>query len=166
MLAHLKQNACSKPSHLQQGNNDRRRSAVCGKMKGESMTRPKKEENLQHRHQVMIRFNDVEYELIKRYAKQTGYPVAVYVRKCSLGETPQITYNIVADLPEIQKLAEEFGKIGNNLNQIAKFFHMGGARSLAMQNQISQCITELHDLREEVIRMAGDFHGDTETHRS
>lgn len=129
------------------------------------MARPKKEENLQHGHQVMVRFNDIEYELIKGYAEQAGYPVAVYVRKCSLGKIPQITYNIVADLPEIQKLAEEFGKIGNNLNQIAKFFHMGGARSLAMQNQISQCITELHDLREEVIRMAGDFHGNTETHR-
>ena len=30
----------------------------------------------------------------------------------------------------------EFGKIGSNLNQIARYFHMGGIRSKAMQDEI------------------------------
>lgn len=129
------------------------------------MARPKKEKPLQHDHPVMVRYSDIEYELIKEYAEQAGYPVAVYVRKCSLKEKPNITYNVVADISEIQKLATEYGKIGNNLNQIARYFHMGGLRSKAMQEEINGCITELHELRKEIIKLVGDYRGNLETHR-
>ncbi|MCD8398805.1 MAG: MobC family plasmid mobilization relaxosome protein [Lachnospiraceae bacterium] len=129
------------------------------------MARPKKEKPLQHDHPVMVRYSDIEYELIKEYAEQAGYPVAVYVRKYSLKEKPNITYNVVADISEIQKLATEYGKIGNNLNQIARYFHMGGLRSKAMQEEINGCITELHELRKETMKLVGDYRGNLETHR-
>ncbi len=32
-----------------------------------------------------------------------------------------ITYEVVADVPELQKLTAEFGKIGSNLNQIMDY---------------------------------------------
>lgn len=129
------------------------------------MARPKKETPLKHSHTVMVRYSDVEYELITGYAEQAGYPVAVFVRKRSLAEPLAVSYNVVADISEIQKLTTEFGKIGNNLNQIARYFHTGGLRSQAMQAEINQCITELHSLREEVIKMVGNYRGNPETHR-
>lgn len=129
------------------------------------MARPKKETPLRHDHNVMVRYSDVEYELISGYAQQAGCPVAVFVRKRSLAEPMEVNYHVVADISEIQKLTAEFGKIGSNLNQIARYFHTGGLRSQAMQAEINQCITELHDLRRKVIRMAGDYSGNSETHR-
>lgn len=129
------------------------------------MARPKKEENIKHENRVYVRYSDVEYDLLKTYAEETGCPVATYVRNTSLGNRPKIIYNVTADIEEIQKLTTEFGKIGNNLNQIAKFFHMGGARSQAMQDEINRCITELRELRREVIKMVGDYHGSFETYR-
>lgn len=130
-----------------------------------NMTRPKKEKELSRSHLIALRVSDVEYETILTASKEAGQSVSAYIRKILSEGEINLKYEVVADIVEIQNLVTEYARIGNNLNQIAKFFHMGGARSLAMQNQISQCITELHDLREEVIRMAGDFHGNTETHR-
>ena len=36
-----------------------------------------------------------------------------------------VTYELVADLPELKKLIAEFGKIGSNLNQIVRHFNTG-----------------------------------------
>ena len=76
-----------------------------------------------------------------------------------------IRYEIVADIPELQKLTADLGKIGSNLNQIAKYFNMGGIRSISMQDEIHECISKIFEMREDVRKMAGDYHGSIETHR-
>ena len=82
-----------------------------------------------------------------------------------LGKRVVTKYEVVAESDEIKKLAGEFGKIGSNLNQIAKFFNSGGERSMAMEDDIRQCISELQQLRKKVIRLAGDFDGHHQTHQ-
>ena len=67
---------------------------------------------------------------------------------------------VVADMEELRRLVGEYGKIGVNLNQIARYFNTGGDRSLAMEDEIRHCIAELFALREEVLKMAGDFERD------
>ena len=66
---------------------------------------------------------------------------------------------------ELRKLVAEYGKIGSNLNQIAKYFNTGGEHSLAIQDEIRQCIVDLFSLREEVLRLAGDWNGNAKTHK-
>ena len=56
-------------------------------------------------------------------------------------------YEVVADVPELKKLISEFGKIGSNLNQIAKYFNQGGIHSQEMRAAINQCITELYEMK-------------------
>ncbi len=128
------------------------------------MARPKKEKELKRSHLITLRLSDVEYETITTAAEEAGLNVSSYIRKMLSEGKINIKYQIAADTGEIQKLATEFSRIGNNLNQIAKFFNMGGVRSMAMQNEIHQCITELHDLRNEVIKLGGDYRGYSETH--
>lgn len=86
----------------------------------------------------MVRFTDAEYASISISAEQAGYPVAVYVRKSALDERIEVHYNITAELPELQKLIAEYSAIGNNLNQIAQYFHSGGFYSKSMQNEICE----------------------------
>lgn len=90
-----------------------------------------------------------------------------------------VKYEIVADLPEIKKLIAEFGKIGSNLNQIARHFNFGGIHSQEMRKEINQCIADIYEMKYKVLKMTGDFtafsspapnhskenlHGNTETH--
>ncbi len=112
----------------------------------------------------MLRFTDTEYEIITENAKGAGLPLAEFLRKQITGKRVTVKYEIVADVPELKKLIAEFGKIGSNLNQIARHFNQGGIHSQEMRQAINQCIAEIYEMKYEVVKMAGDFHGDTETH--
>ena len=45
--------------------------------------------------------------------------------------------------------------------QIARHFNSGGERSLAMQEELQPAIAELYTLRKEVLRLAGDYSGNS-----
>ena len=128
------------------------------------MARPKKDKELRHKHQIMLRLTDTEYEIVAENAKSANLPLAEYVRKQVMKQKVIAKYEIVADLPELKKLVAEFGKIGSNLNQIARHFNSGGIHSQAMRKAIEQSVSRIYELKYEVLKMAGDFHGNTETH--
>lgn len=128
------------------------------------MTRPKKETILKRDKNVMVRYTDMEYKLISQYAKESNYPIATFVRKRSLNENLSVTYNIIADIQEINKLVAEFGKIGNNLNQIAKYYNMGGIHSQSMQTSIQKCILQIFEMRKEILKMVGDYNSNIKTY--
>ena len=136
------------------------------------MARPKKDKELKHKHQIMLRLTDTEYEIVSESAKAAHLPLAEYVRKQVMKQKVAAKYEIVADLPELKKLVAEFGKIGSNLNQIARHFNSGGIHSQEMRKAIDQSVARIYEMKYEVLKMAGDFqavsgghsHGNPETH--
>ncbi len=74
-------------------------------------------------------------------------------------------YNIVADLGEIQNLTVQAAGIGNNLNQIARYFHGGGLASRGMLEELKKCIAEIRELRQEIVQLGGVYRGNSKTHR-
>ena len=129
------------------------------------MARPKKETEKYRNHRITIRFTDLEYSIIETAARQTNMSLAAYVRTQVLKGQVHTKIEIVADVPEIKKLLAEFGKIGSNLNQIAKYFNQGGILSQEMRGEINKRLRDLYEMKYKVMEMAGDFHGNTETHR-
>lgn len=128
------------------------------------MARPKKEKELKRRHNIMLRLNEMEYAIVSENAKHSNLPVAEYARKSLMDKRISIKYEVVADVPELKKLIGEFGKIGSNLNQIARHFNTGGIHSQEMRKAINQCIAEIYEMKYSVLKMAGDFNGNSETH--
>ena len=49
-----------------------------------TMARSKKEESIRRTSNVMVRFSNIEYELVAGYAKDAGYPISTFVRKHTL----------------------------------------------------------------------------------
>ena len=129
------------------------------------MARPKKETEKYRNHRITIRFTDLEYSIIETAARQTNMSLAAYVRTQVLKGQVHTKIEIVTDVPEIKKLLAEFGKIGSNLNQIAKYFNQGGILSQEMRREINKRLRDLYEMKYKVMEMAGDFHGNTETHR-
>ena len=119
------------------------------------MARPKKETEKYRNHRITIRFTDLEYSIIETAARQTNI----------LKGQVHTKIEIVADVSEIKELLAEFGKIGGNLNQIAKYFNQGGILSQEMRGEINKRLRDLYEMKYKVMEMAGDFHGNTETHR-
>ena len=121
------------------------------------MARPKKEKELKRNHRVTIRFTDVEYEVIAENAENAKLPLAEYTRLQALNKKVTVKYEIVADVSELKKLIAEFGKTGNNLNQIARHLNQDGSQSEEILKFLWQCMAEIFEMKYEVIKMAGNF---------
>ena len=98
-------------------------------------------------------------DIITENAKRAGMKIAEFMRDQAIHRPIKISYPIVVDLPELQKLTDQFACIANNLNQIARHFNMGGLHSLTIRQEINECVMELMKMRKAVMDMAGDFHG-------
>ena len=123
-----------------------------------------KDKELNHRHFIGVRLTDVELNLLDQGAASFSISRSEYVRKLLLEKQIYHQVEVVADMNDLKKLVSEYGKIGSNLNQIARYFNTGDSRSLAVENEIHQCIADLFQLRKEVLKLAGGKNGNRKTH--
>ena len=66
--------------------------------------------------------------------------------------------------PEIKEIARQLAAIGNNLNQIARYFNSGGLQSKSVTEEINRCISGIMDIRDVITEMAGGTSGNNKTH--
>ena len=123
-----------------------------------------KDKELNHRHFIGVRLTDVELNLLDQGAASFSISRSEYVRKLLLEKQIYHQVEVVADMNDLKKLVSEYGKIGSNLNQIASYFNTGGSRSLAVENEIHQCIADLFQLRKEVLKLAGGKNSNRKTY--
>ena len=123
------------------------------------MTRPPKETDMKREHRVTIRLTDTEFSIIENAAEQAEMSISEYMRTQTMQGQVNARFEIVADVAEIKKLIGEFGKIGSNLNQNARYFNQGGIISTEMKNEIRKSLRDIYEMKYEVMKMAGDFHG-------
>ena len=123
------------------------------------MTRPQKETDMKREHRVTIRLTDTEFSIIENAATPAEMSISEYMRTQTMEGKVNARFEIVADVAEIKKLIGEFGKIGSNLNQIARYFNQGGVLSSEMRNEIRKSLRDIYEMKYEVMKMAGDFRG-------
>ena len=123
------------------------------------MTRPQKEMDMKREHRVTIRLTDIEFSIIENAAEQAEMSISEYMRTQTMEGNVTARFEIVADVDEIKKLIGEFGKIGSNLNQIARYFNQGGILSSEMRNEIRKSLRDIYEMKYEVMKMTGDFRG-------
>ena len=55
-------------------------------------------------------------------------------------------YKIVRDNKAIHDLTVALSRIGNNLNQLMRYFHQNGASTTGIENDIRCCIRQIYDM--------------------
>ena len=110
------------------------------------MARPKKEPELVTTHRVTIRFNDTQYEVLAENARIAGIPLADYIRKSLANNGFVYEYKIVREDKEIHDLTAALSRIGNNPNQLVRYFHQSGTSTTGIENDIRGCIREVYDM--------------------
>ena len=80
---------------------------------------------------------------------------------------PVITVSPVNDelLSAVGKLTAEYGKIGGNLNQIARCLNEYGAPYNTLSNEVRAAIAELAALKFEVLQKVGEAVGNIQTYQ-
>ena len=68
-------------------------------------------------------------------------------------------------LSAVGKLTAEYGKIGGNLNQIARCLNEYGAPYNTLSNEVHAAIAELAALKFEVLQKVGEAVGNVQTYQ-
>ena len=123
------------------------------------MANKKKEVEYRHDHKVMLRLTKEEYKVLREDALQAKMSVAAFARSVVVQRNVIISYKIVADLDDVRTIGRELNSIGNNLNQIAQYFHTGGSRSEYILQEINSGIKDLERIRKKTEGLAGGLDG-------
>ena len=126
--------------------------------------------NTPHRsHVVKTRMTEEEYADFTERLKNYDMSQAEFIRQAITRATirPIVTVSPVNDelLSAVGKLIAEYGKIGGNLNQIARCLNEYGAPYNALSNEVRTAIAELAALKFEVLQKVGDAVGNVQTYQ-
>ena len=123
------------------------------------MANKKKEGEFKHDHNVMLRLTKEEYDVLQGDARQAKMSVAAFARSVVVQRKVIISYKVVADMDDVRTIGKELHAIGNNLNQIAQYFHTGGARSEHIIQEINSGVKDLERIRKKVEKLASESYG-------
>lgn len=94
---------------------------------------------------------------------------AEFIREAISGATirPTIVVSLVNDdlLAAVGKLTAEYGRIGNNLNQIARHLNEWRSPYPAMAKELQDAATDLATLKFEVMEKVGDAVGNVQAYK-
>ena len=123
------------------------------------MARKKKEFPPVKERFIGFRVTDELYGIIETEASQAKMSVSEYCRTLATNKRVAIRKEVVFDNPELLSALSNLGKIGSNLNQIARHLNEGNSIDATLRKELLQCITELRNIREEIKEMAGEYRG-------
>ena len=126
--------------------------------------------NTPHRSRVVkTRMTEEEYAEFVERLSACNMSQAEFIRQAITGAAvrPIITVSPVNDelLSAVGKLTAEYGKIGGNLNQIARSLNEYGTPYNALSVEVRAAISDLAALKFEVLRKVGDAVGNIQTYQ-
>lgn len=110
------------------------------------------EKRLRNRH-LTVRLTEAERAALDAAAEQAGLTPGSYARQRLLdGPAPRPVRRRPADHRELARLLGELGKIGSNLNQLAKASNQG---LVVYGNEIEAALRELEAVRTAILTALG-----------
>ena len=130
----------------------------------------RKRYNTPHRSRVVkTRMTEEEYAEFAERLSAYNMSQAEFIRQAITGAAirPIITVSPINDelLAAIGKLTAEYGRIGGNLNQIARYLNEYGAPYNALSGEVRAAIADLAALKYEVLQKVGDAVGNTQAYQ-
>ena len=120
-------------------------------------------------HIIKTRLDDEEHAEFLRRMELYGMSQSEFIRQAVSGAPvkPIITVHPVNDqlLSAIGKLTAEYGRIGNNLNQIARILNEWHSPYPEMAKELRASAADLAALKYEVLQEVGDALGNIQTYQ-
>ena len=114
-------------------------------------------------HKITVRFSEDEYDQLNFICEVLGITYSQYLRRAALTrriEHPTI-YATFSD-NAAQQLTGQMGKIGSNLNQIARKLNSGDPQTEQTMRSIEAAIDQLNE-RMKYLCKVEEFNGDSKT---
>ena len=126
--------------------------------------------NTPHRSRVVkTRMTEEEYAEFAQRLSAYHMSQAEFIRQAITGAAirPTITVSPINDelLAAVGKLTAEYGRIGGNLNQIARYLNEYGVPYNTLSGEVRAAISDLAVLKYEVLKKVGDAVGNTQAYQ-
>ena len=123
-----------------------------------------------HRSRVVkTRMTEEEYAEFVERLSACNMSQAEFIRQAIAGAAirPSITVSPINDelLAAVGKLTAEYGRIGGNLNQIARYLNEYGVPYNALSGEVRVAISDLAALKFEVLQKVGEAVGNIQTYQ-
>lgn len=110
---------------------------------------------------VDLRVDQASYDRIEAVARAANLSISEYIRQMLFKGKVTVKAEQVIDSADIKRALAELGRIGSNINQIARHYNGGGVRSKEMYEHTTHALSDLYDLKREVQRLGGERFGGT-----
>ena len=116
---------------------------------------------------IKTRMTNEEYTDFTERAKICGISQSEFIRRAIDDAVikPIITVSPINEnlLSAVGLLTAQLGKIGSNLNQIARYLNENGVPYNTLYADVQSAISDLADLKFEILRKVGNAVGDVQT---
>ena len=120
-------------------------------------------------HIVKTRLGDEEHADFLHHLEIYDMNQSEFIREAISGATikPTIVATLVSDdlLVAVVKLTAEYGRIGNNLDQIARHLNEWRSTYPTMAKELQDAVAELATLKFEVMKKVGDAAGNVQAYK-
>ena len=124
------------------------------------MPRPHREKILKQGCRVSVNLTQSQYELVSQQAKESNISMSEYILKVLTKAKVHIHYDLGGiRMEQLENLIAEYGKIGSNLNQIARHLNSGGAATPDIITDVRTAILDLDDLKYDILKIVGEAYG-------
>lgn len=108
---------------------------------------------------IRARLTVEEKEAFDYLLEASGMSQTDYIRQAVFHAkvSPHITQECSID--QLTDLLAEYGKIGSNLNQIARHLNSGGTATSYILDDVRTAILDLDDLKYEILKTVGEAYG-------
>ena len=126
--------------------------------------------NTPHRSRIVkTRMTEEEYAEFTERLSACNMSQAEFIRKAITGAAirPIITVSPVNDelLAAVGKLTAEYGRLGGNRNQLARYLNGSGVPYNALSGEVRVAISDLAALKFEVLQKVGEAVGNIQTYQ-
>jgi len=108
---------------------------------------------------IKTRLTDTEKLGFDNMLKKTNLPQSEYIRQSIFNTKIDVIVKPQISTEAIKKLLSEYGKIGSNLNQIAKYYNEGGVLCDHINEKLIFSLNELIKIKFTLLKIVGESYG-------
>jgi hypothetical protein len=108
---------------------------------------------------IRARLTDDEKADFDERKAASGLSQSDFIRQAVFHSKINLTVRTECSIDQLERMIAEYGKIGSNLNQIARHLNEGGTATSQIVEEVRSAALDLADLKYEILKIVGDVYG-------
>ena len=108
---------------------------------------------------ICARLTSEEKADFDEFQAASGLSQSDFIRQAVFHSKINLTIRTECSIDQLERMIAEYGKIGSNLNQIARHLNEGGTATKEIVEEVRSAALDLADLKYEILKIVGDAYG-------